>query len=1066
MKKILKTVLPLCLLLAVLATAFAFGASAKTVDNSVYYGVYATTAPTVDGEIDEIWNNAPEMAFGKASNGYIKVMWDGTTEKGTLYLLAVVNGCEEVDFIISTRFYSNTSAAWNWGGNYGFNINANTDSSAAGYNGTPSKADFLTASQTSKNAVIKAKATETGFVAEMKFVLSSVNAAGFKHGGFFGIGAFVNGAYTADNSVGLDVANIKKSCGYTYGIYLHGNVLPATCQKANTCEDCGKALKGGKNPANHVEEAVWVRTDDAGHHLHYPCCGTDSDTSEPHEWETERTVDIAPTCTEAGEDSIHCAKCDARKDVQPLEALGHQYGDDYTVVKEPDCVNVGYKTRKCIRCDEGVDREEIPALGHDMVETEAKAPDCLNKGYESSHCTRCDEGWLPALGHEFSDDYTVDVQPTCTKEGAASHHCIRCDAKDDAGKVAVAPRGHISGDWIIDVPATPTKDGKRHRDCKVCGVTLGRSGIYYGVRGTVAPDIDGDIDAVWADAPELWFGNAENGYIKVLWRENTLYLLAVVNGCEQIDFIVSTRFYNNTDKGTWSWGGNYGLNVKADTDSTAEGYVATTTADFLKASQAAKNAVVKAKATENGFVAEVMLPLGKSDAAGCKIGGFFGIGAIVNGEYTAESTVGFDVANMKTASGYIYATYMGCPHKNLKPGTATCTGTTCADCGKVDENATDLNKHSQKPVWKTDETDPGKCYQYYPCCGLKEESVAHEWNADKTVDKAATCTEAGEKSTHCKHCGASKGDTEAAPPLGHTWSADYTVDQAATCTEAGVKTHHCTRCGVSKGDTEEIPALDHAWSDIYSIDKAPTCAENGSMSHHCTRCDAVKDTVVLTALGHEFAEEFTVDSEADCEHDGAKSRHCLRCDEVTDTEVLPRLGHDFSEEFTVDRAATCTENGTESRHCSRCDAVTDSRELPALGHDIGDWETVKEATCKAAGTRHKTCKRCWVETETETIPALPHTAGEWVIDKEAKAGVAGKKHRVCTVCGAVLDEEEIPALPEETATGEPDNGKNQNRYAVIGCKGSLPATVGTVGVLLLPCALIAFGKRRKEKESE
>ena len=149
MKKILKTVLPLCLLLAVLATAFAFGASAKTVDNSVYYGVYATTAPTVDGEIDEIWNNAPEMAFGKASNGYIKVMWDGTTEKGTLYLLAVVNGCEEVDFIISTRFYSNTSATWSWGGNYGFNINANTGSSAAGYNGTPSMADFLTASQTS-----------------------------------------------------------------------------------------------------------------------------------------------------------------------------------------------------------------------------------------------------------------------------------------------------------------------------------------------------------------------------------------------------------------------------------------------------------------------------------------------------------------------------------------------------------------------------------------------------------------------------------------------------------------------------------------------------------------------------------------------------------------------------------------------------------------------------------------------------------------------------------------------------------------------------------------------------
>ena len=1061
MKKLLKTALPICLLLAVLAAAFAVGASAKTVDNSVYYGVYATTAPAIDGEIDEIWNNAPEMAFGKASNGYIKVMWDGTTDKGTLYLLAVVNGCEEVDFIISARFYGVSTATWSWAGNFGIHVGADTDSSAPDYKNS-TKADFLTADKNlpKKNPTIKTKATDTGFVAEIAFSLSGDNAKGFKHGGFYGIGAFVNGAYTADNSVGLDVANIKQSCSYIYGIYFHGKVLPATGEKEKSCANCGKEL-----PARHSAEAVWVETDDEKHHLYYPCCKT-SEADVPHEWKTERTVDIEPTCTKAGEDSVHCAKCDARKDVQPLDALGHQYGDDYTVMQKADCVNAGYKTRKCIRCDEGVDRVEIPARGHEMVETEAKAPDCLNKGYEARHCTRCDEGWLPALGHKFSDDYTVDEQPTCTKEGSASHHCIRCDAKDDAGKVAVAPHGHISGDWIIDVPATPTKDGKRHRDCKVCGVTLGRSGIYYGVRGTVAPDIDGDIDAVWADAPELWFGNAENGYIKVLWRENTLYLLAVVNGCEQVDLIVSTRFYNNTDKGTWSWGGNYGLNIKADTDSAAEGYVATTTADFLKASQAAKNAVVKARATENGFVAEVMLPLGKADAAGCKIGGFFGIGAFVNGEYTEASTVGFDVANMKTASGYIYATYMGCPHKNLKPGTATCTGTTCADCGKVNENATDPNKHAKDFVWKTDETDPGKCYQYYPCCGLKEESVDHEWNEDKTVDKKSTCTEAGEQSTHCKHCGASKGDTEAVPPLGHTWSADYTVDKAATCTEAGSESHHCTRCGVSKGDAEEIPALDHAWSDIYSIDKAPTCAENGSMSHHCKRCDATKDTVELTALGHEFAEEFTVDREADCEHDGAKSRHCLRCDAVKDAEVLPKLGHDFSEEFTVDRAATCTESGSESRHCSRCDAVTDARELPALGHDIGDWEVVKEATCKAAGTRHKTCARCWVETETETIPALPHTAGEWVIDREAKAGVAGKRHHVCTVCGAVFDEEEIPALPEETTPAEQDNGKNRNRYAVIGCKGSLSATLGTVGVLLLPCALIVCGKRRKEKESE
>ncbi|HBF15947.1 MAG TPA: hypothetical protein DDW30_09790 [Clostridiales bacterium] len=1108
MKKLLKTALPIALLLAVLVTAFAVGASAKTVDNTVYYGVYATTPPTIDGEIDEVWNDAPEMAFGNASNGYIKVMWDGTTAQGTLYLLAVVNGCEEVDFVISAQFHSNTSAPWSWGGNYGFNINANTDSKAAGYV-AKTKADFLT--RTSQNAIIKAKATETGFVAEVAFTLTADRAQGFTHGGFYGIGAFVNGDYTiAENSVGMDIDNIKDSSGYIYGIYLHGKVLPATGEKERSCADCGKEL-----PARHSAEAVWVKTDDENHHLYYPCCET-SEADVPHEWSAEKIIDKAATCTEAGEDSFHCAKCGARKEVRTLDALGHEfsetytedkaatcteageesrhcsrcdettgareipalgheYSTDFTVVKEPDCVNTGYQTHKCIRCDEGLEGVDIPAKGHDMVETERKDPDCVNKGYEPSHCQRegCDKGWIPALGHDFAEDYTVDKQPTCTKAGSASHHCSRCNATD--GQIEVAPRGHIPGDWIIDVPVTNVKgqttDGKRHRDCKVCGATIGRSGIHYGVREEIEPDIDGNIDAVWADAPELWFGNSEYGYIKVMSCGNALYLLAVINGCEQVDLIVSTLFYNSVGDKTWTWPGNYGLNIKVDTDSSAEGYVATTTASFLTADQAAQNAIVKARATENGFVAEVKLPLSGRYAAGCKLGGMFGIGAFVNSEYTEASTVGFDVANMKTASGYIYATYMGCPHKNLKPETAKCTGTTCADCNKVNENATDLTKHAKSPVWKTDETDPGKCYLYYPCCGLKEEAVEHEWNEKKTDDKKATCTEAGEKSTHCKHCGASKGDTEAVEPLGHNWSESYTVDKAATCTEKGSESHHCTRCGIGGEGSREIDALDHDWSDVYSIDKAPTCAENGSMSYHCKRCDATKDAVELTALGHEFAEKFTVDSEADCEHDGAKSRHCLRdgCDAVKDTEVLPKLGHDFAEDYTLDKAATCTESGSESRHCSRCDAVTDTRELPALGHDIGDWEVVKEATCKAAGTRHKTCSRCWMESETETIPALPHTASdEWIVDKEAAPGVAGKRHHVCMVCGQSFDEEEIPALPaeEETAAPAPDNGESKNRYAVVGCKGSLSATVGTVGVLLLPFALIACGKRRKEKDPE
>ena len=260
-----KAISVLCLfaMLLSLATVMCVGTSAKTVDNSKYYGAYTATAPTIDGEIDKIWDNTIAMPFGNAGYGYIKVMWDGTTTKGTLYLLAVVNGCEEVDFIISTRFYGKTDAAWNWGGNYGFNINKDTDSSAADYSGTPSKAYFLTSTQTSKNAVIKAKTTETGFVAEMSFTLSSANAAGFKNGGFFGIGAFVNGAYTADNSVGLDVANIKKASGYIYGIKmvcLHKDPVLETVKTAPTLTTEGKGTFKCSYCGTTVEKTIPATT--------------------------------------------------------------------------------------------------------------------------------------------------------------------------------------------------------------------------------------------------------------------------------------------------------------------------------------------------------------------------------------------------------------------------------------------------------------------------------------------------------------------------------------------------------------------------------------------------------------------------------------------------------------------------------------------------------------------------------------------------------------------------------------------------------------------------------------
>lgn len=267
MKKAL-SVLCLFAMLLSLATVMTVGTSAKTVDNSKYYGVYATTAPTIDGEIDKIWDDTIAMPFGNAEYGYIKVMWDGTTDEGTLYLLAVVNGCEEVDFVVSARFYDNTAAAWTWGGNFDIHVDK-----TGGYNKSNRKAwnkSSVTVAAPTNDPRCGVSTTATGFVAEIAFTMklnpsspNNSNARGFKHGGFYGIGAFVDGSYTAEKSVGLDVDNIEKASGYIYGVKmvcLHKDPVLETVTTAPTFTAVGKGNYKCSYCGTSVEKSIPATT--------------------------------------------------------------------------------------------------------------------------------------------------------------------------------------------------------------------------------------------------------------------------------------------------------------------------------------------------------------------------------------------------------------------------------------------------------------------------------------------------------------------------------------------------------------------------------------------------------------------------------------------------------------------------------------------------------------------------------------------------------------------------------------------------------------------------------------
>ena len=85
---------------------------------------------------------------------------------------------------------------------------------------------------------------------------------------------------------------------------------------------------------------------------------------------------VAATCTTDGcEAGTKCADCGKiLTGCAVIPALGHDYGE-YTVTKEATCTEAGEKTRTCSRCN-AVDTVVIPALGHVDADQDGKCDRC------------------------------------------------------------------------------------------------------------------------------------------------------------------------------------------------------------------------------------------------------------------------------------------------------------------------------------------------------------------------------------------------------------------------------------------------------------------------------------------------------------------------------------------------------------------------------------------------------------------------------------------------------------------------------------------------------------------
>ena len=296
-------------------------------------------------------------------------------------------------------------------------------------------------------------------------------------------------------------------------------------EKTYTCTRCNATKTEAIEALGHAYSEEWTvdkeaTCEEAGsksHHCTRPGCDSKSEVTEiealGHEW-GEGKETKAPTCTEAGEKTYTCTRCDKTK-TEAIEALGHAYSEEWTVDKEATCEEAGSKSHHCTRpgCDSKTDVTVIEALGHEWGEgKETKAPTCTEAGEKTYTCTRCNATKteaIEALGHAYSEEWTVDKEATCEEAGSKSHHCTRpgCDSKSDVtviealghewgeGKETKAPTcteagektytctrcnatkteevaalGHdYSDEWTVDKEATTTETGSKSHHCKVCG---------------------------------------------------------------------------------------------------------------------------------------------------------------------------------------------------------------------------------------------------------------------------------------------------------------------------------------------------------------------------------------------------------------------------------------------------------------------------------------------------------------------------------------------------------------------------------------------------------------------
>ena len=795
-----------------------------------------------------------------------------------------------------------------------------------------------------------------------------------------------------------------------------------------------------------------------------------------HNYSAEWTVDVAPTCTTVGSKSHHCSRCDDKADITEIPANGHSWGNWYET-KAPTCTATGTDERECSICQERETRI-TDAPGHTnatpVVENRVDATCTKDGSYDSvTYCSVCkaeisrEAKTIIKLGHDYSTEWTVNIEPTCTTVGSKSHHCTRCDDRVDVTEIPA--NGHSWGDWyLIEFPLC-TSTGTDERECSVCHETEMRSTDAKGHTNDV-PVIEnkkeatcttnGSYDSVvycsvcQAEVSRETNTIAKLGHNEILhsgksatctessWKEYVTCSRCDYTTYEVIAALGHNEIHHNGKTPTCT---EYGWNAyitcsRCDystyqelpaTGHSISNWIIDEEATYEKDGRKHKECTACGEVLEESIIPMLSHKyVSVVTAPTCTAQGYT--------THTCSDCGNSYVDDYTPAIGHTFSNWT-----QTKAPTCTEKGSERRDCTVCDHfetrfinalghtDATPVVENRVEASCTTNGSYDSVIYCFVCQAEIIREvktiaKLGHNYSIEWTVDIEATCTTVGSMSHHCARCDDKSEVTEIAAN-GHSWSYDAMLP---TCTEKGYEYKECGVC--HSFEEREFDALGH--NEIPHNGKVPTCTEFGWKKYvTCSRCD-YSTYEELPATSHK-ASEWIIDEEATYEKDGRKYKECTTCGEILEESIIPMLshkyvsvvtpptctergytthtcsdcgnsyvddyipatGHNYSAEWTVDIEPTCTTAGSQSHHCVRCDVKKDVTEIPASGHTFGDWQQVKAPTCTGIGAERRYCANCDAF-EKRPVDALGHSFTNYVSNNDATYTEDGTKTAKCDCC--------------------------------------------------------------------